>query len=114
MDVPVLAIDTFVEQENIGPVSFIKIDVQGYEPAVCAGMERTLARNPGCVVSLEYMPEALHEQGYEPSRLVESFEERGYRTYTILKGGKLQAGAPKDLPDHGWADVLFAKGAALV
>jgi hypothetical protein len=48
-----------LERERISPVRFIKIDVQGYEPAVCQGMEGTLTANPDCVVSLEYMPEAL-------------------------------------------------------
>ena len=49
VEVPVVAIDSFVERENIHPVRFIKIDVQGYEPAVCEGMGRVLAANPECV-----------------------------------------------------------------
>jgi FkbM family methyltransferase len=114
VEVPVIALDTFVESQDIGPVRFIKIDVQGYEPAVCEGMKRTLAANPDGVVSLEYMPEALRAQGHHPARLIESFEARGYRTYTVLRGGTLQSGMPRNLPADGWADLLFARGASLV
>jgi len=65
--VPLLRIDTIVEQRNIHPISFIKVDVQGYESAVCAGMERTLAANPNCVLTLEYMPEAMIALGFRPA-----------------------------------------------
>jgi len=45
--VPLVTIDEYLEERDCTtPVCFIKIDVQGYEPAVCYGAERTLARNP--------------------------------------------------------------------
>jgi FkbM family methyltransferase len=111
VEVPVIAIDCFVERECVHPVRFIKIDVQGYEPAVCEGMVRTLAANPECVVSLEYMPAALREQGYDPRALVEWFESRGYHAHSVLGGGKLKPGVPKNLRENEWKDLLFAKTA---
>lgn len=109
MEVPVVAIDSFVERESIHPVRFIKIDVQGYEPAVCEGMARTLAANPECAVSLEYMPAALREQGYDPPKLVEWFESRGYVAHSMLHGGMLKAGVPKSLQEDEWVDLLFTR-----
>ncbi len=109
VEVPVIAIDSFVEHEAIGAVRFIKIDVQGYEPAVCEGMSRTLAANPDCVVSLEYMPSAMREQGYDARKLVEWFAGRGYRAHTVQRGGKLSPGIQKSLRDDDWLDVLFAQ-----
>jgi FkbM family methyltransferase len=111
VEVPVVSIDSFVERESVHPVRFIKIDVQGYEPAVCEGMGRTLAANPDCVVSLEYMPAALREQGYDPRKLVEWFESRGYNAHSVLRGGKLKPGVPKNLREDECLDLLFAKGA---
>jgi FkbM family methyltransferase len=111
LEVPVVAIDSFVERESVHPVRFIKIDVQGYEPAVCEGMSRTLAANPECVVSLEYMPAALREQGYDPQKLVEWFESRGYVAHSILHGGSLKPGVPESLQDDEWVDLLFARRA---
>jgi len=108
VEVAVVAIDSFVEREHIHPVRFIKIDVQGYEPAVCEGMGRTLAANPDCVVSLEYMPAALREQGYDPQKLVEWFESRGYVAHSIQHGGGLNPGVPENLADDEWVDLLFA------
>ncbi|MEO8051990.1 MAG: FkbM family methyltransferase [Acidobacteriota bacterium] len=108
VEVPVLTIDSFVELENIHPVKFIKIDVQGYEPAVCEGMSRTLQSNPECSVSLEYMPAAMRAQGYDPRKLVEWFESRGYGAHTVLPGGKLKPGVPGNLRDDEWVDLLFS------
>jgi FkbM family methyltransferase len=111
VEVPVVAIDSFVERESIHPVRIIKIDVQGYEPAVCEGMSRTLAANPECVVSLEYMPAALREQAYDPQKLIEWFECRGYVAHSIKHGGRLKPGVPENLPDDDWVDLLFARSA---
>jgi len=111
VEVPVVAIDSFVERQGIHPVRFIKIDVQGYEPAVCEGMSRTLAANPECVVSLEYMPAALREQGYDPPKLIQWFESRGYVAHSLLHGGRLKPGVPQRLLENEWVDLLFAKKA---
>jgi FkbM family methyltransferase len=37
-------------------VDFVKIDTEGSEPAVWQGMSRTLARNPGIAVVMEFKP----------------------------------------------------------
>ena len=49
-------------------VAFIKIDVQGYELAVCEGMKQTLADNPDVVVAFEYTPDSMIELGFDPRR----------------------------------------------
>jgi FkbM family methyltransferase len=108
IEVPAVRIDSVVERERISPVRFIKIDVQGYEPAVCQGMERTLTANPDCVVSLEYMPEALREQGFEPREFLDWFEARGYRAYPV-RDGKVPQDLGESMPAGGWIDVLFQR-----
>ena len=45
VSVSMVSIDSFLESRP-GPVSFVKIDVQGYELAVCQGMQDTLRQNP--------------------------------------------------------------------
>ena len=37
--------DDFLEKENIGPVSFVKIDTEGYEFPVLKGLERMLKKD---------------------------------------------------------------------
>jgi FkbM family methyltransferase len=62
-----VSIDSFLESKQ-ERVSFIKIDVQGYELAVCQGMQETLRQNPGITIVLEYMPSAMREMGVEADR----------------------------------------------
>ncbi len=100
-------VDTIVEQRKIHPISFIKVDVQGYETAVCAGMERTLAANPGCVLALEYMPSAMADLGFPPDGLLEWCRNQQLRVYTLEPKGRLHAGLK--LPKGEYADLLLSR-----
>jgi FkbM family methyltransferase len=103
-----ISIDSFLESHR-EKVSFVKIDVQGYEPAVCQGMENTLRRNPEVAVVLEYMPSAIRELGFEPSNLIDFFVERGFQIYLVHPRGKLTHGMPVAKEDSGYFDLLFSR-----
>jgi len=111
--VPLTTIDTFVRNRNLQNISFIKIDVQGYELAVCEGMRRTLERFPKLCVCLEYSPDAMLELGFEPRALLDFFRTRGYQLYTLTTGDPkllsddaLIQGLLKDI---GYVDLLCSK-----
>jgi FkbM family methyltransferase len=109
--VPLVTVDSILARHDARtPVCFIKVDVQGFELAVCEGCRGTLESNPDCVVVLEYMPEALEALGFSPSDLPAWFERRGYRCYVLDKGSTLQEGPPpKDLGPRGYTDLLFSR-----
>ncbi|HYL79109.1 MAG TPA: FkbM family methyltransferase [Bryobacteraceae bacterium] len=107
--VPLVTLDTFVANRQLPfPVRFIKVDVQGYEPAVCRGMERTLAQNPRAVVALEYMPQALREMGFEPRELLRWIAEKQFCVHVMGDNGALQMAAADRLPADGYVDLLLA------
>ena len=54
--VPVLSIDDLVIMKGLAKVDIVKIDVEGVEPLVLSGMEKTLAANPGIRLIVEYSP----------------------------------------------------------
>ena len=90
--VELVSIDSFLsERVPTQPVSFVKIDVQGYEPLVCAGLKGTLARHDSVCVAFDYCPQSLEELGFDPPLLLDFFLKRGFRLYLIEKNGKLQA-----------------------
>lgn len=83
--VPITTVDGFVRYRNLKNISFIKIDVQGYELAVCEGMKDTLERSPDLCVCLEYCPNALLELGFEPATVLDFFRTRGYRLHVLTR-----------------------------
>jgi FkbM family methyltransferase len=87
--VPLRTVDSFVAEQVSGPVQFIKIDAQGYEPAVCAGMERTLACNPRAVVAVEYAPQGISELGLDPGEIPAFFEKHGFRIAMVDHCGRI-------------------------
>lgn len=87
---PLITIDNFLhENAALTAVKFIKIDVQGYELAVCKGMEKTLAANPDCVIALEYCPSIMTELGYHAHELLQFLQNKNFFFYKLNKQGHL-------------------------
>jgi len=84
--VPTLTFDAFAERAGLGRVDLLKIDVEGAESMVLAGMERTLAERPPLRIVCETTP------GDEATRLLTA---RGY------------AVRPLDNPRNGHGNYLF-------
>ncbi|WP_457207465.1 FkbM family methyltransferase [Nocardioides sp. P5_C9_2] len=55
----------------------VKIDVQGFEPDVLAGMTGALGRSPGVVIVSEFWPTALRERGLDPIDVLGIFKSMG-------------------------------------
>ncbi len=89
--VPLLTIDRFVRDKGIASaIRFIKIDVQGYELAVCQGLADTLRASPEAAVAVEYSPPDMRELGFEPRQLLDFFRSRGFAAYAIGERGLLE------------------------
>jgi FkbM family methyltransferase len=103
-----VSIDSFL-QNTPGKISFIKIDVQGFELEVCQGMQKTLQQNPDISVVLEFMPSMMIEMGFDPAKLVDLFVERDFKIYVVHPRGKLSPGLPQAMNDSGYVDLLFSR-----
>jgi hypothetical protein len=67
-----------------GPLSAVKIDVEGAEPRALAGMRRTLERaGPGLRLFIECNPDALRRAGSSPEALLEQLTGLGFRVQVI-------------------------------
>jgi FkbM family methyltransferase len=106
--IPMVSIDRFLER-NPGPVSFVKIDVQGFELPVCQGMKTTLEKNPNLTLVVEYAPSAMRALGFSPSTLIGFLVDRAFQVYLVCPNGKLSPGIPSGLDDSGYVDLLFSR-----
>ena len=106
--VSMVSVDSFLENHPTD-VSFVKIDVQGYELAVCQGMQKMLEQNSDIMVVLEFMPSAMRELGFDPSQLIDLFAHLSLRIYQILPRGKLSQGMPSTISDSAYIDLLFSR-----
>jgi hypothetical protein len=77
------------------PIRFVKIDVQGYEPAVLRGMRDTLRGD--VVVALEFAPEHIRALGFQPDEVFDLL-----RGFTIERLGD---------ESRGYVDLLCVKTA---
>jgi FkbM family methyltransferase len=113
--VRLVSLDGFLASAEFAgePVTFVKIDVQGYEPAVCRGMTGLLDRCPDVVVAIELSPRELRSQAFGPAELLTFFESRGYSIHFLAKDGTLSP-FPGGKPDvesagRGYADLLCSR-----
>jgi FkbM family methyltransferase len=72
-EVPVKRLDDF----EFGPISFVKMDVEGYEENVLRGFSRTVSNCPPRVI--------LFEQNDPSGTSIRLLEEAGYRIFGVAK-----------------------------
>lgn len=115
--VRVTSVDDFVASHGLNNVSFIKIDVQGYELAVCEGMKETLEKSPQLSVALEYAPDGMRELGFEPAALLQFFRSRAYHLHILSRGGLQPAADDAAIAlaaqRSGYVDLLCSKKGSL-
>jgi FkbM family methyltransferase len=95
VDVRVRALDEIVCGSR---VDFVKIDVQGWEAEVLAGMKRILDSNPALQICFEYWPQGLRNAGCDPSALLGGMAERGFRFEEITGRGRVPVTDLSDWP----------------
>lgn len=115
--VPMTTIDGFAQSRRIqSGVKFIKIDVQGYEPAVCEGMTQTLQNNPDIIVSVEYSPEHMLAMGFQPYDLLRYFLDKRFLVYGLGTDGRPRVVSERDLAKPiagGQCDLLFSRSSLI-
>ena len=87
----VITLDRFVAEAGLERVNLIKIDVDGYEPAVLTGAAAVLRRFRPVIV-IELAPDALAAQGHDLADLVALLAGAGYRLFDLREHAPLPTG----------------------
>lgn len=114
VSVECLTLDDFLKREPLEQIHLIKIDVEGYEPRVLAGMAETLKAHAETAMIIEYCPENLRLAGEIPEALLEQIAELGFELYTLYDDGNCEKVAGFQemlsvLPATGYVNLLCAR-----
>jgi FkbM family methyltransferase len=78
-------------------IDVVKIDVQGYDHEVIAGLERTLAANPQMIVVAELSLSELDRRGLKPEVVLAGYEALGFTIAIFDAGGRAHRVAAEDV-----------------
>lgn len=112
--VPVTSLDRFCRERLAGEtVSFVKVDVQGYEVAVARGMRELAAQSQQTAFAFEWAPAGMRELGFDPRELLDGFRGAGYGVHVIEPAGDLHAASDAELdadrPLPGYIELLMLR-----
>ena len=81
--VPLVDLDSALAQLGLPerPVNILKIDVEGYEPAVIAGAKKTLERT--AAVILEYSPDLSRAGGLSGPEMLDQLFSAGFESFAL-------------------------------
>ncbi len=88
VEVETAPVDELLEQRGIEHVDLIKIDVQGAEGGVIAGLERTIRRSPGLLLMTEFWPHGLRQAGTDPKIFLEKLRGLGLELFELTGKGR--------------------------
>jgi FkbM family methyltransferase len=86
VEVPVVRLDDLCREHAMERVDLVKMDVQGYEPLVLAGMSRTLADNPHALVITEFWPHGMEAAGSSAEAFFQLISAPGFAAYLLERG----------------------------
>jgi len=114
VDIEMRTIDDLIET---GPgrrrITFVKIDVQGYEQEVLAGMRETFRQNPLLTVAFEYAPDSISAIGFEPDEVIVHFTNQSVPLYLLSLDGRLRPFSvpllTEQLRPRGYVDLVATR-----
>ena len=84
-----LTIDELSFQTKIESFDLIKIDVQGYEPKVFQGMQKTIRSSKNLTILTEFWPKGITQAGESPVNFLRTLRKMKLKLFELKKNGSL-------------------------
>jgi len=84
-EVDTITLDEFCEKNKI-IIDYIKMDVQGSEPKVFEGMQKSISANSKMKIIFEFYPEGIIDTGSSPIEFIDFLEKQGFIIKKIGEG----------------------------
>jgi FkbM family methyltransferase len=95
---------------DVPRVDVIKIDAEGAEPLIWAGMSATLARNPGIRIFVEFAPALLERGGRDPAGFLAQIQGDGFHVHLVDDvTGAIRTGTHAQLRAVGSANLMLTR-----
>jgi FkbM family methyltransferase len=89
INVPCITLDTYVRQQSIQRVAFLKVDVEGYEEMVFQGAKNLLSQRQIQCIYYEVCPDMAKKAGLSPYAPTQILLDSGYQIYKLSQDGSL-------------------------
>lgn len=91
VDVECVVLDDLMASLGVRQLDLVKIDVQGFEYNVIAGLRETLRRSPKCVILSEFWPQGLRDAGSSPEKYLAGFRDLDMRLFELGGNGEIKS-----------------------
>ncbi|MEM3136825.1 MAG: FkbM family methyltransferase [Candidatus Nitrosotenuis sp.] len=83
-------VDSWLAENNVNTVDFVKMDIEGAEFNALRGMIKTTRKNEKLIMVMELNPVALESFGFDSQTVLSELHELGFRRVSIIGiNGKL-------------------------
>jgi FkbM family methyltransferase len=105
-----VTLDAYIAAQGIQRVRLVKIDVEGSEPGVIAGMARLIDGDAAPDILCEVNPWLLGQQGLDSTSITKPLAAAGYEIYRL--GASANMPVPPTEPIEQFMNILCTKRAA--
>ena len=84
-----LTIDELSFKTKIESFDLIKVDVQGYEPKVFQGMQKTIRSSKNLTILTEFWPKGIIQAGESPVNFLRTLRKMKLKLFELKKNGSL-------------------------